>query len=92
MIEQLKREPVGEKELQKARNLITTQMIFLRDSPFGVVNVLGESEGVSDWKLYVDLPRMVTAVTAADIQRVVNTYFDDDNRTVGYFIPKEEQS
>jgi hypothetical protein len=30
-------------------------------------------------------------VTAADILRVVNTYFDDDNRTVGYFIPKEEQ-
>jgi hypothetical protein len=36
-------------------------MIFLRDSPFGVVNVLGEFEGVSDWKLYVDLPRMVTS-------------------------------
>ena len=92
VIERLKTEPVSEKELQKARNLITTQMIFLRDSPFGVVNVLGESEAVSDWKLYADLPRMVTAVTAEDVLRVVNTYFDDDNRTVGYFIPKEEQS
>jgi zinc protease len=92
VIEKLKREPIGEKELQKAKNIITTQMIFLRDSPFGVVSVLGESEGVSDWKLYVDLPRMVTEVTAADILRVANTYFEDDNRTVGYFIPKEEQA
>jgi len=91
VIDRLRREPVSDKELQKAQNLITTQMIFLRDSPFGVVNVLGEFEGVSDWKLYIDLPRMVTTVTAADILRVVNTYFDDDNRTVGYFIPKDEQ-
>ncbi|MEY4166606.1 MAG: hypothetical protein RIR52_430, partial [Acidobacteriota bacterium] len=55
------------------------------------VSVLGEFEGASDWKLYVDLPQMVARVTAADIQRVANTYFDDDNRTVGYFIPKDEQ-
>ena len=88
----LKSEPLTEKELKKAQNIITTQMIFLRDSPFGVVSVLGESEGASDWKLYVDLPRMVTEVTADDILRVANTYFNDDNRTVGYFIPKEEQA
>ncbi|NBO65625.1 MAG: insulinase family protein [Acidobacteria bacterium] len=91
VIERLKNEPISEKELRKAQNLITTQMIFLRDSPFGVVSVLGEFEGVSDWKLYVDLPRMVSAVSPTDIQRVVNTYFGDDNRTVGYFIPKDEQ-
>lgn len=92
VLDRLKREPLTEKELQKAQNIITTQMIFLRDSPFGVVSVLGESEGASDWKLYVDLPRMVTEVTPDDILRITNTYFNDDNRTVGYFIPKEEQS
>jgi zinc protease len=92
VLDRLKSEPLTEKELKKAQNIITTQMIFLRDSPFGVVSVLGESEGASDWKLYVDLPRMVTEVTADDILRVANTYFNDDNRTVGYFIPKEEQS
>jgi zinc protease len=92
VLDRLKSEPLTEKELKKAQNIITTQMIFLRDSPFGVVSVLGESEGASDWKLYVDLPRMVTEVTADDILRVANTYFNDDNRTVGYFIPKEEQA
>ena len=91
VIDQLKREPLSDKELQKAKNIITTQMIYLRDSPFGVVSVLGESEAVADWKLYVDLPRMVAQVTPEEVQRVANAYFYDDNRTVGYFIPKEER-
>ena len=91
VLEKLRTEPLSERELQKVKNIITTQMVFLRDSPFGVVSVLGESEAVADWKLYVDLPRLVTEVTPEEVQRVVSTYFTEDNRTVGYFIPKEEQ-
>jgi zinc protease len=91
VIEQLKREPIPERELEKVKNMVRTQMIYLRDSPFGVVSVLGESEAVADWKLYVDLPRNVAAVTSEDLQRVVRTYFVEDQRTVGYFIPKEER-
>jgi zinc protease len=90
VLERLKTEDVTDKELQKAKNIILTQLIYLRDSPFGVVSALGESEGVADWRLYVDLPKLVEAVTPADIRRVVNTYFTEDNRTVGWFIPKEE--
>ncbi len=89
-LEKLKVEDVTESEMQKAKNIILTQMIFLRDSPFGVVSALGESEAVADWKLYANLPKMVEAVTAADIRRVANTYFTEDNRTVGWFIPKED--
>lgn len=88
-IEKLKNEAVSDHELQKVRNMIVTQLIYLRDSPFGVVNVLGEAEAAVGWKLYVDLPAMVEAVTPADIKRVVVEYFTADNRTVGYFIPKE---
>jgi zinc protease len=91
VLERLKTEEVSDKELQKAKNIILTQMIYLRDSPFGVVSALGESEGVADWRLYVDLPKLVEAVTPADIKRVAGTYFTEDNRTVGWFIPKEEE-
>jgi zinc protease len=90
VIEKLKTEEIAESELQKVKNIIITQMIYVRDSPFGVVNVIGEFESMDEWKLYVDLPRQVEQVTNADIRRVVNTYFTDDNRTVGWFIPKEE--
>jgi zinc protease len=88
-IEKLKTEEVTENELRKAKNMIITQMIFLRDSPFGVINAIGEAESVADYRFYVDLPRLVEAVSSGDIRRVVDKYFVDDNRTVGYFIPKE---
>lgn len=88
-IERLKTEPVSESELRKAKNIIVTQLIYLRDSPFGVLNAMGEAEAAADWRLYVDLPAMVEAVTPQDIMRIVNQYFTTDNRTVGYFIPKE---
>jgi zinc protease len=90
-IERLKTEEVAPRELQKAKNIITTQLIYLRDSPFGVVSALAEAEAIADWKFYVDLPRLVEQVRAQDIQRVVTRYFTADNRTVGYFIPKTEE-
>jgi len=91
VIEKMKTEDVPEKELQKAKNLITTQMIYLRDSPMGVTRVLAEAEAVANWKMFVDLPKMVEEVTPADIKRVMTTYFTEDNRTVGWFIPKQEE-
>ncbi|MEK7834029.1 MAG: pitrilysin family protein, partial [Acidobacteriota bacterium] len=90
VIEKLKTEAVADKELQKAKNLILTQMIYVRDSPFGVISSIGEAEASSGWQLFIDLPKMIEAVTADDIRRVVNLYFTEDNRTVGWFIPKEE--
>ncbi len=88
-IKKLKNEKVRNKELQKAKNIILSQMIYLRDSPFGVVSAIAEAEAVADWKLYADLPKKIEAVTADEIQRVANKYFTADNRTVGWFIPKE---
>jgi zinc protease len=91
VVEKLKTEDVLEKELQKSKNIILTQLIYLRDSPFGVVSAISEAEAVADWRFYVDLPKMIAQVTPADIKRVANTYFNDDNRTTGYFIPKIEE-
>ena len=87
-VEKLKTELVTEAELSKAQNIILTQLIYLRDSPFGVVSALGEAEGMADWKDYVDFPNKVQAVTRADLQRVAQQYFIADSRTVGYFVPK----
>ncbi|HKQ77754.1 MAG TPA: pitrilysin family protein [Blastocatellia bacterium] len=91
VIEKMKTEDVPEKELQKAKNLITTQMVYLRDSPLGVARAIAEEEAVADWKMFVDLPKLVDQVTPTDIKRVMTTYFTEDNRTVGWFIPKQEE-
>jgi zinc protease len=92
VVEKLKTEDVPEKELQKVKNMITTQMIYLRDSPLGVARVIAEDEAVGDWKMFVDLPKLVEQVTPADLKRVATTYFTEENRTVGWFIPKQEAS
>ena len=88
-IEKLKNEDVLPSELKRAQNMIVTQMIYLRDSPFGVVSAIGEAESVADWRLYVDLPSKVESVTASDLRDIARKYFTEDNRTVGYFIPRE---
>jgi zinc protease len=88
-VEKLRTGEISESELRKAKNIIITQLIYLRDSPFGVVNAIGEAESAADWKWYLDFPKQVEAVTAEDLRRVVAAYFTADNRTVGYFIPKE---
>lgn len=90
VIEKLKTEDVADKELQKAKNLILTQMIYVRDSPFGVISAIGEAEASAGWRSFIDLPKAIETVTVADIRRVANEYFTEDNRTVGWFIPKEE--
>jgi len=91
-VDKLKTENVLEKDLRKAKNIIITQLIYLRDSPFGVVNAIGESEASAGWKFYVDFPKEVEKITAKDIKRVAELYFTEDNRTVGYFVPRTELS
>jgi zinc protease len=90
-IEKLKTSEVTAAELRKAQNIITTQIIYQRDSPMSIARSLSETEVVAGWKFYVDLPALIEQVTAADIQRVVKEYFTEDHRTVGWFIPKLDE-
>ncbi len=89
VIEGLKTEEVPEKELQKAKNMILTHLIYLRDSPMGTARAIAEAESIADWKMYADLPKMVEQITPGEVKRVATTYLTEDNRTVGWFIPKQ---
>ncbi len=89
-VEKLRALPVTDSELAKAKNMILTQMIYQRDSCMSIARSLSEAEIVVGWQHYVDFPKLVNAITPADIQRVVETYFTEDTRTVGWFIPKAE--
>lgn len=90
-VEKLKTTAVSDAELSKAKNIINTQMVYQRDSAMSIVRGLSEAEVVTGWQDYVEFPRKVEAVTPADIQRVVQTYFIEDSRTVGWFIPKLDE-
>ncbi len=91
-IERIKKEPVSEYELQKAKNQLETSFIFLQDSLFGRGLLIGQYETLGDWKLVREYIPGIRAVTTGDIMNVARNYLTRDNRTVGILIPKKPES
>jgi zinc protease len=89
-VEKLKTTPVSEKELQRAQNLVEASFIYGQDSLFFRAQQLGEYASLGDWKLLDKVIPGIRGVTAADIQRVAQTYLKEENRTVGILIPEGE--
>jgi zinc protease len=83
-------EGLTEAEIEKARQQIIAQVAYSRDGTFNIALQIGEAEAVADWRFYKDYEANVSKVTPADVKRVAQTYFNEDNRTVGHFIPKQE--
>jgi zinc protease len=76
-------------EVEKARQQIIAQVAFSRDGTSEVASQLSEAEAVADWRFFSRYEENIRKVTPADVQRVARTYFTEDNRTVGHFIPKQ---
>jgi predicted Zn-dependent peptidase len=88
-IERLKKEPVAEWELQKAKN--TTRRNFIN----GLQSSLSRAVTLGQYTTYYGNPSLintrldkVAAVTKEDVQRVANKYLRDTNRTVVITVPK----
>ncbi len=81
------KEPVPDRELQKAKNQIESEFIFAQDSVHALAGLLGRYESVASWKLLDGFLEGVRRVTAADVQRVAKQYLQQDNRTVAILIP-----
>ncbi|MBU0983123.1 MAG: insulinase family protein [candidate division Zixibacteria bacterium] len=94
VLEDLKANPVPEDELQKVKNQMKMRQIQFMDmmSGMGILFVLGQNAAFGDWTEANNNGKMCDAVTAADVQRVANTYFDEDQRNVLIINPKEEGS
>jgi predicted Zn-dependent peptidase len=88
-IERLKKEPIADWELQKAKN--TTRRAFVTN----LQNSLSRAINLSQYAVYYNDPGLintrldkVNAVTKEDVQRVANQYLRDTNRTVVITMPK----
>ena len=86
-IERVQREPVLERELQKAKNQIESEFIFAQDSVHRLASLLGAWESVANWRLLAGYLDGIRKVTAADVLRVAKHYLTQDNRTVAILIP-----
>jgi zinc protease len=91
LIEQIKSEPVTDRELQKAKNQVEAGFVFGQDSIFGQAMRLARFESVARWQLIDGYLPGIRAVTAADVLRVAKKYLDPDQRTVATLIPTKEK-
>ena len=90
-IERIKKDPPTEDEITRAKNSIESQTIF------GLQTVLGKASQLTNYAGYVGKPNYFqedldryTRVTAADVQRVANTYLTA-NRLVMTYNPKRAE-
>ena len=88
-IERLKKEPIADWELQKAKN--TTRRNFIN----GLQSSLSRAVTMGQYTVYYNDPGLintrldkVAAVTKEDVQRVANKYLVDTNRTVVVTLPQ----
>jgi len=88
-LDRLKEEPVGERELQKVKNRNAAGQYRQLQSSFGLMVQMLIFESGRGWEVINTSGLGLEAVTAEDIQRVANTYFDETNRTVAIYYRTE---
>jgi len=86
-VERVQKEPITDRELQKAKNQIEAEFVFAQDSVHALANLLGAYESAASWKLLTTYLDGIRKVTTADVQRVARQYIVSDNRTVAILIP-----
>jgi len=87
-MERLKREPVSEVELTRAKNQVEAGFVFQDDSIHRRASLLARFELIGGHALKDTYLTSIRAVTAADLQRVAAAYFQDEKKNVGILLPK----
>ena len=92
VLERIKSEPIGKRELQKAKNQVEADYVFRQDSIFGQGMRIGRYEISVGLELMDRYLEEVRKLSAADLLRVARKFLDQDRRTVGTLIPIEEET
>ena len=84
-LERLRTEPVSDFELRKIKNQVATDSFRRLQSNAALRVQLGYFEALGGWEHINDQAAKLCAVTADDIMRIANTYFDPSNRNVAIY-------
>jgi zinc protease len=87
-MERLKKEPVTEEELTRAKNQIEASFVFEEDSVHRRATLLARFELIGGYALMGQYLDRLRAVTAADVTRVAQAYFQDYRKSVGILLPR----
>ena len=90
-IERLKTEPVSEQELERVKNQLRADLLRTLDSNMGMAQLLAEYEAkTGSWRNVFEQLKAIASVTAADVQRVAQETFTDENRTIGRLLSGQQ--
>lgn len=79
---------VTEDELNRAKSVIRSNIIYGRDGPYSIAGQINDAIAMGDWTAYINRPQQIDAVKAETIQDVAERYFKNNRSTTGWFIPK----
>jgi predicted Zn-dependent peptidase len=88
---QLKNELVGEREFQKVKNQITSDLVSSKATMAGIAESLANNEVYfGDANLINTELEKYNKVTREDVLNVAKKYLNKDNRVVLYYLPKQK--
>src|SRR2546426_970543 len=86
-VERLKKEPVTDEELHRAKNQIEASFVFREDSVHSRASLLARFEVIGGYVQKDQFLAKIRAVTAADLMRAARAWFSEDKRNVGILLP-----
>jgi zinc protease len=93
IVNDLKTDLVGEREFQKVKNQITTQIVTSNGTMAGIAESLANNEVYfGDANLINTELEKYNKVTRQDVLNVAKKYLNKDNRVVLYYVPKEKST
>src|SRR4029078_8787733 len=89
-IVRVQKDGVQADEVASAIAKYTASTAYQRDGSMAMAFALNECIAVGDWGLYYALEDAVKRITPADVQRVAKQDFNEDQRTTGWYLPRNE--
>ena len=87
----LQTEELSDRELRKVKNRVAASNYRRLENNMSLLIQLAFSEALLDWEEINEGPAKYEAVTADDIKRVANKYFNETNRSVAIYRRNTEQ-
>ncbi len=87
VLEEIKRDGVTHREMEKAKNQLLSSLIMSIDSVYSMARLLGSFEILGNWRLLYKYMEMVMSLKKEDIQIAMKRYLNDDFRTTGILVP-----
>ena len=86
-IKKLAESGVSDEELEQAKSVYLTNLIYSKDGSFQVANLINDGIALGDWKDTFNFSKSIEQTTSEDIHRVAKTYLKKEQQTTGWFLP-----